>query len=137
MESTNNNTQTEQLQGFKEQLIQRSKQADSQEESNFYLCQADLYALAIQHENTKMYGSILSLQVGNDDDAVSRVSIEVRHDFKSNTNYFEVSFGMWKALTSKVTRGVSEKRFSTAQEAFDFITSLSENINRFFNSIKL
>lgn len=137
MESTINNIKTEKLQELKEQLIQRSKQADSPEESNFYLCQADLYALAIQHENTNMYGSTLSIHVGSDDDAVNMVSIEVRHDFKRNTNHFEVSFVMWKALTSKIANSVSEKHFSSAEEAFDFITSLSENINRFFNSIKL
>jgi len=137
MESTSNNPRIEKLQQIKEQLIQRSKQADSPEESHFFLCEADLYSLAMQHEDATVFGSSLNIKVGSDDDAVSRVTVEVRTDFKSRTNHFEVSFGMWKALTSKITQGVSEKHFQSAEDAFNYIVGLSENINRFFNAIKL
>lgn len=137
MESTSNNPKIEKLQELKEQMIQRSKRADSPEEGRFFLCQADLYALAIQHENTSMYGTTMSIRVGSDDDAVSRVGIEVRYDFKNHNIYFEVSFGMWKAITPRITNEVSKKRFSSAEEAFDFINGLARKINMFFNGINL
>lgn len=137
MESTIRQQQIEKLQEYKEQMIQRSRQAESNGEGHHFLCLADLYSLAIQHENAKMYGSTLTINVGNDDDAVTKVSIEVRPDFKANTNYFEVSFAQWQAVPNKMVRKVRECRFTSAEEAFESITSLSENINRFFNTIKL
>ena len=137
MESTINNPQIEKLQQFKEQMIQRSKQAESPEESKYYLCLADLYMLAIQHEKAVMFGSTITIEVGSSDDAVAKVSIEVRPDFTKKTTHFETSFSQWQAVPNRLLREVPDKFFDTAEDAYDFITSLAENINRFFNTIKL
>ena len=135
MESTINNPRIEKLQLQKEQMIQHSKQAESSEESKYYLCLADLYQLAIQHEKATMFGATITIEVGESTDAIQRVSIEVRPDFSKRTTHFEVSFSQWQAIPNKLLREVPEKKFDTAKEAYDAIVGLSENINRFFNTI--
>ena len=137
MESTINNPQFEKLQLQKEQMIQRSREADSHEEGQYYLCMADLYTLAINDEKSKMYGSTMTVAVGTDDDAVTKVGIEVRTDFAARTNYFAISFCQWQAIPNKLVREVPDKRFDTAEDAYHFIVGLALKINAFFNNIQL
>ena len=137
MESTNYNPRIEKLQQQKEQMIQRSREAESAEESQYYLCMADLYSLAISDEKAAMFGSTLTVTVGNDSDAVTKVSIEVRTDFAARTNFFAVSFSQWQAVTNKMVREVPDKRFDTAEDAYHFIVGLALKINALFNNIQI
>ena len=137
MESTINPTRNEKLQLRKEQMIQRSKDAESKEEGHYYLCLADLYTLAIENGQATMFGSTLTVTVGSDDDAVSKVCIEVITDFSSLTNHFETSFSQWQGVPCKLIREASDKHFGTAEEAFRFIVGLSQKINAFFNNIQI
>ncbi len=137
MESTSNNTQIEKLQQLKEQALQRSREADSQEEAQYYLCLADLYNLAIDDDKAKMFGPTLTVTVGSDSDAVTRVSISVHVNFADRTNSFETSFSQWQAVPNKMIQEVGEKQFSTAEDAYNFIVGLALKINAFFNNIQL
>lgn len=137
MESTNKTRKNDKLQLFKEQMIQRSKQSETSEESQYYLCLADLYTLALQHESATMFGSTITLEVGGSNDAVQKVSIELRPDFTKRASHFETNFSQWQAVPNNMIQKVPDKRFNTADEAYDFITGLAESINRFFNSIQL
>ena len=137
MESTNNNHRIEKLQQQKEQMMQRSKEAESAEESQYYLCMADLYSLAISDEKASMFGSTLTVTVGNDSDAVTKVSINVHVNFKARTNSFETSFSQWQAVPNKLQREVPDRQFSTAEDAYHFIVGLALKINAFFNNIQL
>ena len=137
MESTSNNPRNEKLQLQKEQMIQRSREAELNEESQYYLCLADLYNLAISDEKAVMFGSTLTVTVGSDDDAITKVSIEVRTDFAERTNHFECSFAQWNAVPNKLVHGIPDKKFTTAEDAYNFIVGLSLKVNAFFNNIQL
>lgn len=137
MESTESyNIRIEKFQKQMEQMIQRSRDAELKEESQYYLCLADLYSLAISDDKTNMFGSTLTMTTGSDDDAVAKVCIEVRTDFASRSNYFECSFSQWTAVPGKLLRSASEKRFTTAEDAYNFIVGLANKINAFFNNIQ-
>lgn len=137
MDSTNNNPKLQLLQQYKEQMIQRSKEAETTEESQYFLCLADLYNIAISDEKATMFGSALTVTVGTDGDAVTKVSINIYTNFTARTNFFEVSFSQWQAVPNKMLREVPEKKFSTAEDAYHFIVGLALKINAFFNNIKL
>ena len=136
MESKNNN-KIEKLQELKDQAILRSKQADNSEDSRYQLCLADIYTLAMQKENIQLFGSSITSIVGGDTDAVTCVSISIRPNFKERTFYFETSFSQYSAVPGELVRKVREKEFNSAEDAYEFITGLAENINKFFNNIKL
>ena len=137
MESTSNNPRNEKLQLQKKQMIQRSREAELKEESQYYLCLADLYNLAISDEKAVMFGSTLTVTVGSDDDAITKVSIEVRTDFAERANHFECSFAQWNAVPNKLVHGIPDKKFTTAEDAYNFIVGLSLKVNAFFNNIQL
>lgn len=137
MESASKTQKIENLQELKEQAILRSKQAERPEVVQFHLFTADLYNLAIAKGNATMYGSSITVDVGTSDDAVAKVNIDVRPDFKAGVNYFEVSFGQYQAVPIRIVRDVQSKHFTSAEEAFNFINGLAEKINMFFNGINL
>lgn len=137
MESASKTQKIENLQELKEQAILRSKQAESPEEVQFHLFTADLYNLATEKGNVTMFGSSITVDVGTSDDAVAKVNIDVRPDFKARVNYFEVSFGQYQAVPNRIVRDVRSKHFTSAKEAYDFINGLAEKINMFFNDINL
>lgn len=137
MESTSNNPKIEKLQQLKEQVLQRSREADSQEKAQYYLCLADLYTLAINDEEATMFGSTLTITVGSDNDAVTKVSISVHVNFTARTNSFETSFSQWQAVPNKMIHEVGEKQFTTAEDAYNFIVGIALKINAFFNNIQM